>query len=143
MLAAEVAVVCLERVAYLLRGDLASGRGEGERLVAAVLHGAGLVDVDVGALRAEHALVRAEQGGDDRDIGLRAAHQEMDVGVGAVEDIADAPGGFLAVRILPVAQGLLQVRGLQRLQDLRTASFQIIAFEMEHTLPTDRIGSAR
>ena len=132
VLAAEVAVVRLERVAHLRRGDLARGRGEGERLVAAVLHGAGLVDVDVGALRAEHALVWAEEGGDDRDVGLRAAHQEVHVGVRAVEDVADAPGGLRAVRILSVAQGLLQVCGLQRLQDLRTASFQIIAFEVEH-----------
>ena len=90
------------------------------------------MDVDVRAGRAEHALVRPEQGSDDGGIGLRAADQEMDVGVRAVEDEADHLGRFRAMGIFPVAGGLLQVCRLKGLEDLRTASFQVVAFEVEH-----------
>ena len=132
MLAAEVALVRLQRRTHLRRADLAVPGGEGEHLVPAVLHGAGLMDVDVAALRAEHALVRPQQGSDHGGVGLRPAHEEMDLGVRAAEDVADHVRRLAAMRILPVTQRLFQVCLPERVEDLRAASFQIIAFEMVH-----------
>ena len=132
MLAAEVAVVRLHEGEDLLCADLAVAGGQGQHLVAGVLHGAGLVDVDVAALGADHALIGFQDGGDDGDVGLRAAHEEMHGGIGGVEHIADHIRGPGAMGIFAVSERLLVIRILQGFQDRRMAALQVVAFEKDH-----------
>ena len=146
VLAAEVAPVRFQQGADLIGGNLAVRGGQGQDLVSALLHGAGLVDVDVSAGGAHDALVRAELRGDDGGVGLRPADEEMDLGVRAAEHAADQVRGPGAMRVLSVAQGLLQVGLPERLENLRTAAFQVVAFETDHkkrSLLTKRKHSAR
>ena len=49
-------------------GDLAVGAGQGKNLVAGGLHGAGLMDMDMAAFRAENPLMGPQSGGDHRQI---------------------------------------------------------------------------
>ena len=87
-----------------------NGRGV-EDLVAAALDDAGLVHVDVAGVRRDDALPGQKDRVDDRRIRLRAADQEVHVGVGCLAGLANQVAGALAVLVGAVAAGLLHVGG--------------------------------
>jgi hypothetical protein len=84
-------------------GELAGGAGKGEDFVAAHFDGPGLVDVDAAAVRGDHPLVGGEEGVDDRGVGLGAADEEFDFGVGTAAGPADAVFGGGADGVFAVA----------------------------------------
>ena len=125
----EMAVQCR----FDLRcADLSIGTGQGEDLMAAVLDGARLVDIDVSRRRAEYALMRPQEGAEDRGIGLGPADEEMDLRLRRFTRETDQLRRPLAMRIGAVAGGLLQVGLLQSLQDGGMTAFEVVAFEMDH-----------
>ena len=81
-----------------------------------------------------------QEGGDDRHVGLGPADEEVDLQGVVAAGTADQLRRPRAVGIFPVAGGLLEVRLRQPLQDLRQATFQIIAVKSFHIL---RVFSAR
>ena len=112
--------------------DLAVGGGQGQDLVAAGLDGAGLVDGDMAGIGAEHALEGLQEAVQDSGIRLRAACQEIDVGIRSAGRLADEGAGVLAEAVVAVTLCSLVV-GLEQVPQHRFLStVVIVAFEMEH-----------
>ena len=82
MLPVRIVAVRFEEAADLCGADLSVFGRQGERLVARMLDGSGLVDVYMSGSGSDYSLVRTQQGGDHRDVGLGAAGQEMHRSVG-------------------------------------------------------------
>ena len=86
----------------LVRVHLSVMLGEGQHLMPGVLHGACLMDIDMGRLDGDRAFVVRQHGSNDGRIGLGAAHQEMDLTLRAVTSLQDLPLRALGVRIVAV-----------------------------------------
>ena len=129
MLVVGVAEMVDYGVVDLCGSDLAVGRGEREYLVAAMLHGPGLVDVDMRRFGAEDTLVRLENGRDDGGVGLRAADQEVNVGVQAAAGAPDEFARLRAVLVLAVSYGLDHIGFLKALHDAGKRALTIVACE--------------
>lgn len=132
MLAVAVVPVRAEGIQYLGGGDFSIRGREREHLVACGFDGARLVDVNMSRGGAQHALMRAEQGGNDGGVGLRAAHEEVDGGVRCLTELPYGRGSGLAVGVVPVAGRLLQIRLAELFKNQGVASLRIIAFKMKH-----------
>ena len=110
--------------------DLAvHGRGV-EDLVAAALDDAGLVHVDMAGVRRDDPLPRQEDRVDDGRIRLRAAHQEVHVGVGSLAGLANQVAGALAVLVGAIAAGLLHVGGDEGIQHPGVRAFLVVTGEV-------------
>src|SRR5699024_6815412 len=70
-------------------GQFAVHGGAGNALVAGGLDGAGLVDADVAAGGGDGRLIGTQEGRNGGGVGLGAAHQQVDVGVGTADGLAD------------------------------------------------------
>ena len=68
-----------DAAAHLLRRNLSVRVRQPEYLVARCLDGSGLMDIDMGGIRAQYALVRPQGCGDHRQVGLGTAHQKVNV----------------------------------------------------------------
>ena len=101
---------------HLAGGELAlRAAGDLQHLVAGGLHRPGLVAVDVPCHRGDDPLVRPQGGADYREVCLGAPHQEVHPGLRGGAGLPDQGPGLLAVGVLPVAHGLLEVGLLQLL----------------------------
>ena len=127
MLVVLVVEMPFDRIINLLRGDLAVRARQRQDLVPAVLDGAGLVDIDMARLGAEHSLVGLQHRSYDGGVGLRAADQEMDIYVLPAAGAADEPARLGAVLILAVADGLYHICVLKALHDPGESALAIIA----------------
>ena len=134
MFTARVRTVGLTQRGDLPGGDFAVLRGQRQHFVAARLNGTRLMDVDVGALRGHHALMRAQRGGNDGQIRLRAADQKLHVRLRGAAQFLDRLARLRAVDIFAIAGRLLQVGFLQALQNRRMRTFAVIAFKSNHTV---------
>ena len=132
MLSGFVVAVPVHIVRHLLGRDLAVVGGQGDDLVAGGLDGAGLVAVDVAADGGQNALPGAEDGGNDRGVGLGAAHQEVDIGLRRLAGGPDLLPGGVAVLVLAVAHGLHHIRFVQLCHQGGVGTLQIIAVEIDH-----------
>ena len=101
--------------------------GDCQHLVARVLHGAGFVDADVSRLSRYDALVVAEHRRNDGRIGLRAAGQEKDLGLGRFACLADFLFRLVTVMVHAIPGQLLKIRCRKALQNLRVRPFGIVA----------------
>ena len=101
--------------------------GQGDDLVLGELDGTGFVYADVSRLRGNDAFVVAEQGCDDRGIGLRPSDQEMDIRIGAGASLADLLFRTLAVDIRAIPGKLFQVAVCQGLEYEGMGTFCVIA----------------
>ena len=134
MLEAGIPPVGLDHPGHLGGSDLAVSRGNGKHLVPGGFHSAGFMDVDVAADRAQRPLVGPQGGVNDRQVGLGAAHQEVNRQVLPAAEGADLISGAGAVGILTIARGLLQIGTDQGFQHLRVAAFGIVIVKIDHGL---------
>ena len=125
-------IVLPDGAAHLRGGELAVVVRDPQHLVAGGLHRAGLVDIDVSGIRPQRPLVGAQRRVDHRQIGLGAAHQEVNVNVLPAAFCPDFGRGSRAVFVLAIAQGLLHVGGDQPLQHFFMAALAVIIVEIDH-----------
>ena len=100
--------------------------------MAGGLDGAGLVAVDMAGVGGDHRLVGLEQGSDDRQVGLGAANQKVDVRFRRIAEGPDQVTGLLADGVQAVAAGLDKVGIRQRLKDLGMGAFTVVIAEAVH-----------
>lgn len=132
MLEVRVVEVFGAEAVHLFGGQFAVVGGDCEHLMAGGFDGSRLVDVDVAGCGCYDAFVRAESGGDDCGVGLRAADEEMHVDVGILADLADEGACLGADSVVAVA-GVLQVgRCRESAEDLRASGAGIVASEVYH-----------
>ena len=104
----------------------------GADLVAGGLDGAGLMAVDMAGVGGDHCLVGGQQRGDDRQVGLGAADQEVNVCLGSGADRPDQVTGLLTDGVHAVAAGLGEIGVHQRLQDPGMCALAVIVAEAVH-----------
>ena len=92
----------------------------------------GVVDIDVGRIRPNHALMGPQGGIDDRQIGLSTANQEMNVQIAVFAKGTYPLGGTAAVVIRSVAGSLLHIGFYKRLQYLRVTAFGVVIVKINH-----------
>ena len=126
------AVVLPEDSLHQSGGELAVFGADGADLVAGGLDGAGLMGVHMAGMDGDHRLIGGQERRDGHQVGLGAAHQEMDVGVRRVAELADQVRRLLAVVIHAIAAGLLQVGIRQGLEYLGMGTFAVIVAEAVH-----------
>ena len=113
-------------------GELAVRAGHGDHLVAGGLDRAGLVHMDVAGVGRDHGLPRAQEGGRGELVRLRAADEEVHVGVRAGEAGADGVGRAAAVVVEPVARRGAEVGVAQGAQHVRVRTLGVIVLKAEH-----------
>ena len=132
MLKAFIRPVLQDTGANLLCGDFPVLSRQPEDLVARGLHGTGFVDIDVGRIRPNHALMGPQGGIDDRQIGLSTANQEMNVQIAVFAKGTYPLGGTAAVVIRSIAGSLLHIGFYKRLQYLRVTAFGVVIVKINH-----------
>ena len=90
------------------------------------------MDIDMTTNGAQCALVGAQSRINHRQIGLSAAHQEVNCCVLTVAERLDLGCGSGAVFVLAVAHGLHHVGCSQGFQHLGMAAFGIVVVEINH-----------
>lgn len=100
--------------------------------MASRLNGTGFVDVDVSSVDGNDRLIGPQEGGDDQQVGLGAAHGEVDVGVRCLAQAADQLGGGMAAGVHAVAYGLFQIGDGQGLEDLGMGALTVIIAKTIH-----------
>jgi hypothetical protein len=100
---------------------------EREGLVACMLYGSRLMRGNVCGIRAEYALIRPQDRGNDRGVGLGASFQEMHVCARDAEHFLDAAGGLFAIIVLAITWILFQVGFLDYLEQVGMGPFKIVA----------------
>ena len=125
--------MALTELGDLVGGQLAVLAGDSEHLVTCGLYRSGLMDVDVAGLRGNYALMRAQRCADHGEIGLRAAHQEVDAGLRRPAGLPDEFPGLAAELILPIAHGLCQIGGAELFQNPGMRSLGVIAVKVDHS----------
>ena len=110
--------------------DLAFDGGSVEDLVAAALDDAGLVHVDVAGVGGDDTLPGQEDRVDDSRVRLRAADQEVNVGVGGLAGLADQVAGALAVLVGAVAARLFHVGGDEGVEHPGVRAFLVVTGEV-------------
>lgn len=131
VLVVAVGVMAADGGLNLLGINLAAHGRESQHLVAAMLDGAGLMNIDVTVRCADDALIGTKHGGDDSRVGLRAAHEEVNIGIGSLTGSLDQFAGMGAVFVLAVAGSLHEVRSHQTLQDGWMSAFVVITLELD------------
>ena len=96
------------------------------------LHGTGFVDIDVGRIRPDHALMGPQGGINDRQIGLGTAYKKMDGQRTVLTERTNPIGGTAAVVIRSVAGSLLHIGFYKRLQYLRVTAFGVVIVKINH-----------
>ena len=119
-------------VVELRRADLAVLLRQCEHLVPGRLDCAGLMRVDVRAVRADDARVLRGDRVDDHLVRLRAAGEEPDVAFRVVAQCTDLAGGGFAVVVGAVAGVRLVLDLLHARDDLRAGGGGIIVFKRQH-----------
>ena len=131
----RVCLVVARVFMHLPRGELAVGAAQGQHLVAARFNGAGFVRGHMPGFGGDHALPGPQDAGDDGGVGLCAAHQKVHIGPLVVHGGADFFARAFAIRVQPVACGLLQIGSRQPFHDGRMASGQVVIPKKRHGFP--------
>ena len=132
MLKAGICPVGQHRLLHLGSGDLAVAGRNRQDLMASGFHGAGLMDIDMAAHRAQGALVGPQSRCNDRQVRLGAAHKKVHSGVRTGAEGFDFFCGRSAVFILSVAQGLDHICTDQGIQHLLVAALGIVIVKVDH-----------
>ena len=131
MLMIVIAEEVLQETADLPGVELSGVLGQRQHLVAAGLDGAGLMGGDVARFGGDYTLVGAQDGTDDRFVGLRAADEEFHPRAGAGARPADEVPGLFTVGILSVAGRLLEIGRDKPGEDGGVRALRIIAGKIE------------
>ena len=143
MLLGLIVLLPLHIVLYLFGGELAIRGGEGDDLVTGRLDGAGLMAVDVTGHSTYHALPRTQKRGDHGGVGLRAANEEVDVGLGRVAGSAHLSTGTVADLVAAVTHGLHHVGLHHALHNGAVGTLQIVAVKIDHTVLLPNLNDTR
>ena len=103
MFKAAVCPVSQHSIPHLFCGDLSVIRGAGQNLVAGGLHGAGFMDIDMTANRAQSTLMGTQSSGNDSQIRLGTTHQKVNSHILAAAEALDLRGCLGAVFVLSIA----------------------------------------
>ena len=98
--------------------------------MAAALDDAGLVHVDVAGVGGDDALPGQEDRVDDGGVRLRAADQEVHVGVGGLAGLTNQVAGVLAVLVGAVAARLFHVGGDEGVEHPGVRAFLVVTGEV-------------
>ena len=98
--------------------------------MAATLNDAGLMHVDVAGIGGDNTLPGQKDRIDDGGVRLRAADQEVHVGVGGLAGLADQVAGALAVLVGAVAAGLFHVGGDEGVEHPGVCAFLVVTGEV-------------
>ena len=98
------------------------------------LDNAGLVHVDVAGVGRDDPLPGQEDRVDDGRVRLRAAHQEVHVGVGSLAGLANQVAGALAVLVGAVAARLFHVGGDEGVEHPGVRAFLVVTGEVRQRL---------
>ena len=88
--------------------------------------------VDVAGVGGDHSLIGGQQRRDDRQVGLGAADQKVNIRFGSGADRPDQVTGLLADGVHAVAAGLDQIGVRQSLKNLGMCAFAVIVAEAVH-----------
>ena len=114
------------------RGEFPVALRQGDDLVPGIFHGTRLMDGDMAGRGRDDPLIRAQQRGDDRRVGLRAAAQEKDICFRAARrrtDLLPRRGGE---PVRTVARGLFQVGFRQAAENIGVAPLAVIVDKGNH-----------
>ena len=117
----------------LVDGDLSIDAGDGLHPVSGMLDGRTLKHVDVPRIGRDDQLVTRDVAVDDRQIGLRAAIEEKDVGIGSTASLTDFLFGRQRPFIKTIGETLLSVGLSQMLKHQRMGAIVVIALERNHS----------
>ena len=92
-------------------------------------HRADLVPVDMGGVGRHHALPGAQEGGDGSKVGLGAADEELDLGLGTLAEIPDEGLGPVTVSVVTIAHVSLQAGLGQSGEDLWVGAEGVVVAE--------------
>ena len=106
--------------------------GQRDDFMLRKLHGTRLMDVDMTTADADDALVLIEHGVDGGSIGLRAAREEENLGVGHSASLADTSLSPLAICIEAIGSGFAVVVLHQVLQYQGVSPVVVVAFKGNH-----------
>ena len=126
MVAVRVVLVLIKQCADLGCGDLAVLLRQREHLVPAELDGTSLMQTDMARICRDDTLIRRKQRVDDRRIRLRAADEEIDIGVRALAGRPNFRARRFADGVRAIARHGRAVRLGQTLQDGRMRAFHIV-----------------
>ena len=93
------------------------------------------MDIHMAGSRCQHAVVRAQKGGNGSQVGLGAAHQKVDVCALAADGPADEGCGVGTVAVQSVAYRLFQIGAGKGLQNAGVATLRVVVFKAEHSVP--------
>ena len=125
-------VVRGNNAADILRRQLAVRRRNNADLVAGRLDGGRFMHGDVRRFGGDDSLPRAERRCDERQIGDRAAQHEMHVRLRAGKAAADSLNGLRTVGVAAVADGRLQIRCGQGVENRGMCALGIVVSEKVH-----------
>ena len=110
--------------------NLSIPAGQPKHLMSRRLHGAGFVAIDMGAICTDYPLMGPQRGVNHRQIGLGAAHQEMNRQGIIPAQRPDLLGSGSTVIIRSVPRCLLHIRSGKILQNPGMAAFAVIIVEI-------------
>ena len=109
-----VGIEAVVKVVKIFGSHLTVVLGQGDDFVAAGLNGPRLMYVDVAGIYGYDALVARQHTINNGGIGLRAAHEEIDVGIGALAGLSDFLAGLVAPDVGAVG-GTLHLVGVDKM----------------------------
>ena len=109
------------------------GVGQSDDLVLSELHGTGLMNVDMAAAHADDTLILVEHRVDGRGIGLGAAREEENLGIGQTASLTDKVLGLLREFVEAIGCRLRIVMPDEVVNHLLTGTVVIVTFERDHT----------
>ena len=129
-----IAVVHVVVEIFVERGGfhLPVGVGNGDDLMFRELHGAGFMDIDMAAAHTDNTFILVEHRVDGGGIGLGAARQEEDLGIGHAAGFADTVLGPFAELVEAVGRRLGVVVFHQIVDYLLTGTVVVITFKGKH-----------
>lgn len=127
-----IGVMSVDGIGNLPGRYLAIHGRQGKHLMAAMLDGSRLVDVDVSRLGTQHALIGAEHRGDDGGIGLRATHQEVYLGIGSIAHLAHQLTGLFTPGIFAITAGLFPIGFNQTPENEGMAALVVVILKLNH-----------
>ena len=100
--------------------------------MSCALDGSRLMHINVSAIDSEHALIGAQEMGDDGSIGLRTTHEKVYVNVFASASRLDECYRLYAIGVLTIAHSLLHIGVGKALQDEGMSTLVIVTLELYH-----------
>ena len=129
MVAAFVAFIDLQELLQRVGQELAIGGRQADDTMAAGLDGACLMYVDVARVGTDDGFAGGEQRVDDGGVGLCAAREEVNIGIGAAARLANLAPCTFTPFVEAIGEARQRVGIDEVLQHFRMCTVVIIAFK--------------